>query len=49
MVDDNYIVIFASLCCPHVAGDSFRRKCCRGTIITPRTEVFSKEMKKTLH
>jgi hypothetical protein len=25
---------------------SFKRKCCRGTIITPRTEVFSKGNKE---
>jgi hypothetical protein len=50
MVDDNYLVLFTSLCCPHVAGFQLRENAVGElSIITPRTEVFSKEMKKTLH
>ncbi len=39
-----YFSVLSTLC-----RVSFLRKCCRSRIITLRTEVFSKKMKKALH
>jgi hypothetical protein len=43
------ILSYLILCSVLMMRGSFKRKCCRDTIITLRAEIFSQEMHKTLH